>query len=134
MTGNALPTELLILGLSVLLLIVHVLAQGQSATRDTGVEYNASPRDEQKPQSVLTGRLDRAKWNFLETYPAFAGLALALVVSGQAGQWGAWGAVLWLVARVVYLPLYAFGIPVVRSAVWVVSLLGLFVMLGSLLF
>lgn len=128
------PTELIVLGLSTLLLLVHVLAQGQSATRDTSTEYNMSPRDEPKPQSVLTGRLDRAKWNFLETYPAFVGLALALVASGQAGQWGAWGAVLWLVARVVYLPLYAFGIPVVRSLVWGISLVGLLIMLGSLLF
>jgi uncharacterized MAPEG superfamily protein len=129
-----LPTEIAVLGLSVVLLLVHVFAQGQSATRDTGLDYNAGPRDEEKPKSVLTGRLDRAKWNFLETYPAFVALALALAVLNQTGGWAAWGAVLWLAARIVYLPLYAFGVPVIRSMTWALSIIGLLVMLGQLLF
>jgi uncharacterized MAPEG superfamily protein len=130
---TTLPTELLVLGWSVVLLLVHILAQGQSATRDNGLDYNASPRDEQKPASALTGRLDRAKWNFLETYPAFVALALGLVMSGQASQWGEIGAILWIVARVIYLPLYAFGIPYARSLVWLGSLVGLLIMLVSFL-
>lgn len=73
----------------------------------------------------MTGRLDRAKWNFLETYPAFVALALALAVTNQTGGWAAWGALLWLAARIVYLPLYAFGVPVIRSLAWGLSLLGL---------
>jgi len=130
---TSLPTELLLLGWSVVLLLVHIFAQGQSATRDNGLGYNASPRDQEKPVSALTGRLDRAKWNFLETYPAFVALALALVMSGQASEWGAVGAILWFVARIVYLPLYAFGVPYVRSVVWLASVVGLLIMLGSFL-
>ncbi len=34
-----------------------------------------------------------------------------------------------LLGRVVYLPLYAFGIPYVRSLVWLVSLAGLIMLL-----
>lgn len=130
---TTLPTELLILGWSVILLLVHIMAQGQSATRDNGLGYNASARDEPKPVSALTGRLERAKSNFLETYPAFVALALALVMSGQASEWGEIGAILWFVARVVYLPLYAFGVPYARSAVWLASVVGLLIMLGSFL-
>lgn len=128
------PTEITVLALSTVLLVVHILAQGRSATRDNGVEWNAGPRDETKPQSVMTGRLDRAKWNFLETYPAFVALALALAVTGQTGGWAAGGAVLWLAARIAYLPLYAFGVSFVRSAAWAASMLGLMAMLGTLLF
>ncbi|GHD18381.1 MAPEG family protein [Tianweitania populi] len=130
---TSLPTELLVLGWSVVLLLVYIFAHSQSATRDNGLGYNASARDEQKPVSKLTGRLERAKWNFLETYPAFVALALGLVISGQASQWGEIGAILWFVARIIYLPLYAFGVPCVRSLVWAVSLIGLLIMLGSFL-
>ena len=130
---TGLPTELLILGWSVVLLLVHIFAQGQSATRDTGTQYNASARDEPRQLSKLTGRLERAKWNFLETYPAFVALALGLVVSGQASEWGEIGAIIWFAARIVYLPLYAFGIPYLRSLIWLASLLGLLIMLGSFL-
>ena len=130
---TSLPTELLLLGWSVMLLLVHIFAQGQSATRDNGLGYNAGARDQEKPVSALTGRLDRAKWNFLETYPAFVALALALVMSGQTSEWGAVGAILWFVARIVYLPLYAFGVPYARSVVWLASVVGLLIMLGSFL-
>ena len=36
-------------------------------------------------------------------------------------------------ARLVYVPLYAAGIPYVRSLVWVVSLLGIVLLLWRLL-
>lgn len=132
--ATTLPTELLVLGLSTILLFVHNFAQGWSATRDTSPEYNMSARDERMPHSVLTGRLDRAKWNFLETYPAFVALALALAVSGQTGGWAAAGAWIWLGARIVYLPIYAAGVPVIRSLVFAVAMAGLLMMLGQLLF
>jgi len=44
---------------------------------------------------------------------------------------GAW---LWLGARVVYLPLYALGIPVVRSLAFLVSMAGIIMMLWPILF
>lgn len=131
---NVLPTEIAVLGWSVVLLLVYIFAHSSSATRDTGLDYNAGPRDAEKPKSVTTSRLDRAKWNFLETYPAFVALALGLAASGQTGGWAATGAVLWIVCRVLYLPLYAFGVPYVRSVVWGLSIVGLLMMLGRLLF
>ena len=39
---------------------------------------------------------------------------------------GAW---LWLGGRVAYLPLYALGVPVVRSLAWIVSLVGIVMVL-----
>ena len=75
----------------------------------------------------------RALKNLLETYPAFIALALALVVTGKTGGIGATGAWLWLLARVVYVVLYAAGIPVVRTLVWIASILGLVLMLIRLM-
>ncbi|MBE7184418.1 MAG: MAPEG family protein [Methylobacterium mesophilicum] len=128
------PTELIVLAWSVVLLFVHIFLQSTSATRDNGLDYNASARDEDRPVSKLTGRFERARNNFLETYPAFVALALALAVSGRTGGWAAIGAVVWIVARAVYLPLYAAGVPVIRSLVYVVSVVGLALMFFGLLF
>ncbi len=130
----ALPTEILLLGWSAVLVIVQLGLQSVLATRELGRGYNASPRDQElKPKGLHAGRAERALRNLLETYPVFVGLALALVVTGQAGGLGATGAVVWFVARLVYLPLYILGIPYIRSLAWVGSLVGLLMMLVELL-
>lgn len=131
---TTLPLELTLLGWSVVLLVVALMLQGQLATRELGVKWNAGPRDgDRRPQSALAGRAQRALDNFKETYPAFIALALALAVSERTGGLGATGALLWFVARVVYHPLYLFGVPYVRSMVWVASMFGLLLMLIRLL-
>ncbi|PSJ58683.1 MAPEG family protein [Kumtagia ephedrae] len=132
MEAAAASTEITVLAWSVVLLIVQVIAQAL-ATYDLGPKYLAGPRDEGRvSKSVIAGRLARALRNLLETYPAFVALALALVVTGKSGGLGAAGAWIWLAARVVYLPLYAAGVPVLRTVAWNVSILGLVLMLVRL--
>lgn len=129
-----LATELAVIGWSVVLLFVHILLQSQLATNERGVAWNAGSRDEpQAPLGPLAGRAQRALSNFLQTYPAFVGLALALVVAGRAGGIGAAGAWVWLGARIVYIPLYLSGVAYVRTLVWIVSAIGLALMLARLL-
>jgi uncharacterized MAPEG superfamily protein len=124
------PTELTLLGASTILLFVHVMIQGQTVTRDRGLAWNAGARDgEQPPLGPLAGRAARALANFQETYPVFIALALGLAVTGRTGGLGATGALLWVAARVAYVPLYLLGVPYVRSLAWVVSMPGLLLML-----
>ena len=131
----ALPTELLLLGLSTVLLFAHVMIQAQTATRERGLQWNAGARDGGAPAlGVVAGRAARALANFQETYPAFIALALALAVSGRTGALGATGAWLWFGARVAYVPLYLAGVAYVRSIAWGLSLVGLGLMLWRLLF
>lgn len=133
--SSASSPVLVLLALSVALLVFHILLQGVLATKDLGSAWNAGPRDDaQEPVGKLAGRAARASANFQETYPAFVALALALAIAGDAAGWGLTGAWLWFAARLVYIPLYLAGIPYIRSLVWLVSLAGLAVMAGVLIF
>jgi uncharacterized MAPEG superfamily protein len=130
---TALPTELTVLAWSVVLLLVHVVAQTLSLVKDGGLSYAMSNRDGEVAISLMTGRLTRGLRNFAETYGAFVGLALALAVTDKTGGLGATGALVWLWARVFYVPIFAAGIPVLRTGVWTVSVVGLVMMLIRLL-
>jgi uncharacterized MAPEG superfamily protein len=130
---EATPIEIQLLGASVVLLIVHILAQGGTAVPETGLPWAAGPRDAPRPvASRFAGRAERALANFKETYPAFVGLALALVVMGKVEGVGATGAWIWLGARIAYLPLYLLGVPWLRTLAYGVSLVGLVMMLTAL--
>ncbi len=99
-------------------------------TFETGTAYNASPRDDDGPPvGKITGRLQRAQKNLFETLPLFIGAVLIAHVAWARGSLTGWGVALYFWARVVYLPLYAFGVPYVRSLVWLVSLAGLIMVL-----
>lgn len=127
------PAEILVTALGAALLMLHIALQGMLATRELGVEWNAGPRDgNNTPGNVHAGRAERALRNYLETFPALIALAMCLAVLGKTGGLGAAGAWLWLCARLVYLPLYLFGIPYIRSLVWVASAVGLTLMFIAL--
>ena len=127
-------TELSLLAWSLVLAIVQILMHAQARNRETGTTYNASPRDTGGPPvGRITGRLERAKTNLLETLPLFAAAVLIAHVAGRDSALTFWGAWLYLVGRVVYVPLYVFGVAYVRSLVWVLSMVGLAMVLIGLL-
>lgn len=123
-------TELHILAWALVLALIQVLLPSVIRSRETGLGHNGGPRDEPGPPvGKLTGRLMRAQSNLFETLPVFAGAILIAHLAGREGQLTLWGAWLYIIARVVYLPLYAAGIPFLRSLVWLVSLLGILLVL-----
>jgi uncharacterized MAPEG superfamily protein len=128
-----LPTEIVMLGVGVVLLLLQLFLQSIPATIEMGGDYKAGPRDEARAlQGIFAGRADRAFRNLLETFPAFAALALALVVTGRNGGLGALGAEIWIAMRILYVPLYLVQIPYLRSLVWFVSIFALVAMLVRL--
>lgn len=128
----SLTVEIAYLALAALLLAAHIICQATLLTRDLGTDYNAGPRDEPRKLGIMGGRAERALRNFLETFPAFAALALAVTVVGKADGLSAWGAALYFWSRVVYLPLYLFGVPYLRSLAWAAAGAGIAMMFWRL--
>jgi uncharacterized MAPEG superfamily protein len=127
--STTLQPELAALTWGSILGFVHILAAAQVKTRQYGTKWNIGARDEElPPPRPIVGRLTRAQANFFETFPIFiAAVILALSVGTDSQT--ALGAWLWLGGRVAYLPLYALGVPVVRSLAWGVSLIGIVMVL-----
>jgi uncharacterized MAPEG superfamily protein len=128
-----LPTEIVMLGLGTVLLLLQMFLQSVSSAIELGGGYKAGPRDDTRVvRSVIAGRADRAFRNLLETFPIFAALALALVITGRNGGLGELGAQVWIVMRILYVPLYLIQIPFARSVVWFASIFALVAMLVRL--
>ena len=127
-------TELTLLAWTLVLAIVQVFLPAGFRNRETGIAFNAGPRDEPGPPvGKVTGRLQRAQKNLYESLPLFAAAVLIAHVTHREGALTLWGAWIYLVMRIVYVPLYAFGVPKVRSAAWMGSLLGLVLILVAIL-
>lgn len=125
--------ELQILGWAIALGFVHVGVAAACATWQRGLRWNAGNRDGDAPP--LTGiavRTAAANRNFLETFPFFVAAVLAVVLSDRADAATALGAQVYLWARIAYLPVYAVGVPYLRSAIWIVAFWGLFQVVKAL--
>lgn len=128
-------TELKVLGWAISLGILQLLMAAHLATRQRGMKWNLSPRDERSAELTgVAGRTDRAFKNFMETFPFFAAAILAAQASNRLTSFTALGAQLYILARVIYIPVYAAGIPVLRTGIWLASLIGILLVLWPLLF
>ena len=128
------PVELKILALGALLLIVHIFSAVHLKTKQYGRNWNVGARDEAlEPLDPMAGRLARAQANFQETFPIAVVALLGVVIAGQTNWMTAIGGWIWLVCRTIYLPLYAMGVPVVRTVVFAISIGGLGMVLWPLL-
>ena len=128
------PVELKILTLGAVLLFVHIFTATRFKTAQYGRKWNVGARDEElSPPSPITGRVMRAQANFEETFPIAIVALLGVVLANRTSPSTALGGWIWLGARIVYLPLYAAGIPVIRTTVFVISMVGLVMVLWPLL-
>lgn len=125
--------ELTYLAYAVILLIVHMIVQSGLAVLTNGVAWGMSPRDYDTDPGVPANRAARALTNYAYNLPAFAALALALAIAGLNNESTAFGAAIWFWARIVYLPAYTLGVPVLRSVAWLASVGGLGMMILPLL-
>ena len=119
--------------LAIALGLVQLLLAVVFAIKERGMSWAFSPRDEALPPlKGVAGRLDRAYYNFLETFPLFAAAVLLVAVTDRQGDMTVWGAQLYFWSRVVYLPVYMVGVPLLRTLVWSASMAGVVMILVPL--
>ncbi len=125
-------TELTLLAWAIVLGLVHAVATGQLGLLQHGATYAMGPRDEQKPLTGVAARIQRAFANYMQTFPFFAAAVLMAHVAGRHTWLTVYGAQAYFWARVVYVPLYAAGTPVVRTVAFLVALAGIIMILVAL--
>ena len=127
--------EYIMLGATLALALVNILWAGSARTRQYGSDWNMGARDaEMPPLNPLAGRLLRAQANLYETLPLFIAALLGAAMLDRFGWKTEVGASLYFVGRLIYLPLYAAGIPKIRTLIFGVSLIGLILCWWALMF
>ncbi|MEW6091210.1 MAPEG family protein [Parvibaculum sp.] len=105
--------------------LVQVGAQSFAFKAQVGNAYTVGARDEYRPATGLAGRMERALRNFLETFPIFAAVVLAVYATERSSQWSEIGAQVYFWGRLAYLPAYAAGLPWIRTFIWQIATIGI---------
>jgi uncharacterized MAPEG superfamily protein len=124
--GDFGSVEMQMLWLSIALGIVQLVLAVLFSLAARGLPWGAGARDESAPPLGKTGaRIERAYKNFLETFVFFAAAVLMANALGKHTAMSALGAEIYFWSRLAYVPVYALGIPFVRTAIWIASLVGI---------
>lgn len=125
--------ETLILTLATLLGFGQLFAVSTVQTAARGTKWNTGARDQEAPPlKGMPARLERAFENFKETFPFFLAAILLVTVTERMGNFSQIGAWIYLIARIIYIPLYLFAVRGIRSLCWLISVVGIFSILTQL--
>ena len=94
-------------------------------TGNTNLTYLLSSRDSSSKPSIYAQRANRASRNLLETLPIFIGISVLSLI-GEVDNSSV--ALLWLILRAIYIPIYILGINYLRTGIWAASLICLILM------
>lgn len=125
--------ELTLLVWAVALTLVQMLVALGGATLQVGLPALTGNREGLAPYTGWVGRAQRAHHNMLENVVLFAALVLAAVAAQKTNSTTLAGAQLFLWARVAYAVVYLVGIPWLRTAIWLASVVGLVMIFSQVL-
>ncbi len=124
--------ELALLAASCVLALVQLIVAAQLATASAG--WPGMRAHAMKPSSH-SGRWPAAgtapSGNLMETFPLFVAAVLIASVTGTHSALSVGGAHIYFWGRVLYVPLYATGLPYIRSGVWAMSVFGILLVLAA---
>ena len=130
--------ELTVLALAALLQAVQYVLMSVPANLQLGAAKTMSPRDPDRLGKPLveqvtpaTGRLFRALNNHFEGLILFTIAVVVVTLSDQSTPFTAACAWVYLTARVLYVPAYAYGLVPWRSLIWLVGWLATLAMIGA---
>lgn len=115
--------ELTILSVYGLFLVGVIVFQAAIATKQFGLKYILSSRDERHRLTGFAGRVERAAQNSIVAMVLFAPAIMSVQVQGQNSSLTLLAAQVFLGARVVYVLLYFAGIPYLRTLAFITGLL-----------
>lgn len=124
--------ELQLIGAAVILGLVQMLLGSSMARMQQGLDWGMGSRDEPRPVTGVAGRLQRAFTNYCETFPLFAAAMFAAILLGKVSALTYWGGLVYLIGRVLYVPLYASGVYLLRTVIWCIATLGIFAILAAM--
>jgi uncharacterized MAPEG superfamily protein len=119
------PVELKLLVVAAIIGLVQLIWAAAAGGGQREISWLLGPRDEPRPVVGVAARLDRAFKNFLETFPLFAAVLLAATLANKLGGWTLYGSAIYVLARALFVPIYAAGISIVRTLVWTASMVGI---------
>ena len=111
-------TELQILAVYGLLVLLTILLQVLGSLSTLSMGYLMSSRDEPREVGRMTARIKRALDNSVTAMALFAPAVLLIHVQDKSDATSLLAANVFLVARVIYLPVYALGVPAIRTLAW----------------
>ncbi|WP_170751811.1 MAPEG family protein [Ruegeria lacuscaerulensis] len=118
-------SELSILALYGLVVIVVVLLNVLTAMSQVGLMTLGGARDDMPPLTGVAGRVERALANSVVAMALFAPAVLVLSAKDAFTGGTLFAAQIFLLARIAFVPIYAFAIPVpfLRTTVWLAGFL-----------
>ena len=125
--------ELTALTLAALLQVVQYVLMAVPANMQLGPKVTAGPRDRPIELKGVAGRLHRAMNNHFEGLILFTIAVVVVTLGGQASGYTAVCAWIYLGARALYIPAYAFGWAPWRSVIWAAGFFATVAMLASAL-
>ena len=114
-------TELNILAIYGLLVALTLILETLGAFQQLGMGYLLSSRDEHRTVQGIAARLERATNNSITALVLFAPAILLLDAKDAYTAHTLTAAKVFLIARVIYLPAYAFRITGLRTLVWLIG-------------
>lgn len=113
--------EITALVLAALLQTVQFAAYSVAANLQIGPKTALGPRDTQITLTGTAGRLQRAMNNHFEGLILFTIAVVAISFSDKSSGLSAMTCAAYLIARVLYVPAYVFGLTPWRSLIWAVG-------------
>ena len=118
-------TSILILSFLLVLIQITIPVLISLLTNNVKLSYLFSSRDNAANTSKYIDRANRSLNNIFETLPIFIGLILLSIINDVDNSLLA---MIWLFARIIYVPVYIVGINYVRTGIWAIALICLIIM------
>jgi uncharacterized MAPEG superfamily protein len=116
---------------AMLLAAVQLTLSSVLTLRQLGGAWVAGARDQPREVTGVSGRIVRAHRNLLEIFRQFLAALFLVHAAHAAGSLATVGAWVFVIARLLYVPAYAFAPMGVRPICWLAAQTGIFMIVAD---